>query len=189
MIIRSIEIGFIMIAGAAATWGLTRVVGTWQRLKGARIVTCTATGYPAAVRIDRFRAAIGALSSRNPTVGVAQCSLWANGRPCDQGCITEALASESAPQSIVARWYAGKRCVYCARPIGHLKPFGHHAALRSREGTTREWSDVAPDGLLDALKTDSPVCWNCHVAETLRRVHPDLVTDRPWPKHADRRVG
>lgn len=189
MFFRSIEVALILLVSGVAAWELTRIIRAWARLRGARIVTCTATGYPAAVRINRFRAAIGALSSRNPTVGIAHCSNWANGRSCDQGCITEALASESTPQSIVARWYAGKTCVYCAHPIGALKPFGHHAALRSRQGTTREWSDVPPDCLLDALRTDSPVCWNCHVAETLRRVHPDLVTDRPWPKNADRRVG
>jgi hypothetical protein len=24
-----------------------------------------------------------------------------------------------------------------------------------------------------------PVCWNCHIAQTFRRVHPELVVVRP----------
>jgi len=55
---------------------------------------------------------------------------------------------------------------------------GHRAALRGPQGVTREWSDVPPARLLDSLRTDSPVCWNCHVAATFRRTHPELVTDR-----------
>ena len=29
-----------------------------------------------------------------------------------------------------------------------------------------------------ALATSLPLCWNCHVAATFRRMHPELVTDR-----------
>ena len=29
-----------------------------------------------------------------------------------------------------------------------------------------------------ALATSLPMCWNCHVAESFRRLHPELVTDR-----------
>jgi hypothetical protein len=151
-------------------------------------VTCTATGYPAAVRLDAAHAMVTTLISSNPNVRIADCSLWAAGGLCDHGCITEAVAPESTIPSIVARWYEKKQCVCCAKPIT-LQSFNHRAALLSPHGTTREWSDVPADRLLDSLRTDSPVCWNCHVAETLRRERPDLVTDRPWPKNSERRAG
>jgi hypothetical protein len=32
--------------------------------------------------------------------------------------------------------------------------------------------------LLDVFSTHRPVCWNCHVTETFRRLHPELVVDR-----------
>jgi hypothetical protein len=188
MLLRAVEIGFILLACAAAAWQVTRGIRVWRRLRGDRLVTCTATGYPAAVRINVLRAAVATRLSRSPKVRIAQCSLWAAGGPCDQGCVHEALAPESTVQSLVARWNEKKKCVYCAKPIA-LQAFGHRAALRSPQGTTREWSDVPADRLLDSLRTDSPVCWNCHVAETLRRTRPDLVTDRPWPKNPERRAG
>jgi hypothetical protein len=79
--------------------------------------------------------------------------------------------------------------VYCGRLIGTAQAFGHRAALVTPEGVTREWSDLPADSVLDALKTDQPVCWDCHLAETFRRLHPELVTDRPWQKDSDRRTG
>jgi hypothetical protein len=187
MVRASLEIGFVFLASAAAVWDATRMVRTWRRLKGDRVVTCTASGYPAAVHIHSLRAAFTTLVSPSPNIRIAACSRWAEGGVCDQGCIAEAVAPESTTQSIAARWYEKKKCVYCAKPIS-LDSFGHRAALRSSGGTTQEWSDVPAGQLLDALHTAAPVCWNCHVAETLRRDHPDLVTDRPWPKNADRRA-
>ena len=41
----------------------------------------------------------------------------------------------------------------------------HHRRYRSHGGTHE----------VDNLE---PVCWNCHIAESFRREHPDLVTDR-----------
>ena len=29
------------------------------------------------------------------------------------------------------------------------------------------------------MGTHLPVCWNCHIAESFRREHPELVVDRP----------
>ena len=33
--------------------------------------------------------------------------------------------------------------------------------------------------LPEIFATHQPVCWNCHIAESFRRLHPELVTDRP----------
>ena len=173
---------------AAAVVQFTRMVCKWRRLTGVRLVTCTATGHPAAVRLDAVRAVLTAPASINPKNLIIDCSLWAAGGPCDQGCITQAFALESTPRNIVARWYDNKKCVYCAKPIRAAESCGHRAALVTPQGTTREWSEVPADRLLDSLRTDSPVCWNCHVAETLRRTRPELVTDRPWPKNPERRA-
>jgi len=55
---------------------------------------------------------------------------------------------------------------------------GHHIALLEPSGITREWVDVAADRLPLALATSLPLCWNCHLAASFRRMHPELVTDR-----------
>src|SRR6266576_3849706 len=42
-----------------------------------------------------------------------------------------------------------------------------------------EWNEIPLEHLQQTLSTHWPVCWNCHIAETFRRRHPELVTDRP----------
>ena len=172
----------LLLLGCAAAWQVARSVRVWGRLRGDRLVTCTATGAPAAVRIDALGAAARALLGRTPNVDVAECSLRAAGGPCDRGCTVEALSPESTTRRIISRWFDRKLCVYCAKPIT-ARSVGHHPALLGPQGTTREWPDVPADRLLDALRTDLPVCWDCHVAQTFRREHPDWVTDRPANYH------
>jgi hypothetical protein len=182
-------VGLLALAAAWATWQFLRMVRVWRLLSGVRVVTCTATGGPAVVRVDAGRAAANTLVLNGPETRITECSLWATGGSCDQGCMQEALTRESALRVVVDHWYLHRTCVYCHRLIGTAQSFGHRAALLTPQGTTREWSELPADRLLDSLRTDSPVCWNCHVAETFRREHPDLITDRPWPKPPDRRAG
>src|SRR4051812_5565559 len=99
MLFRTVEIVFVVLAGALALWHITRLARDWSRLRGDRLVTCTATGAQAAVRIDVLDAAFNTRNSGNPKVRITNCSLWAAGGVCDQGCISEAAASESAVQS------------------------------------------------------------------------------------------
>jgi hypothetical protein len=32
--------------------------------------------------------------------------------------------------------------------------------------------------------SSAPVCWSCHIAESFRRTHPELIVDRPWERGA-----
>lgn len=99
--------------------------------------------------------------------------------------IDEALAAPGSAQAhdgsaaeMVKGWAKGRPCVLCGRDVTESRFAGHHIALLEPGGMTREWVDVAADRLALALATSLPVCWNCHVAETFRRMHPELVTDR-----------
>ena len=189
MLLRAVEIVFVVLAGALAAWQLTRAIRVWGRLRGARLVTCPATGRPAAVRIDAKHAAVSTLVAARPEARIVDCSLWATCGTCDRGCRFEALARESALRNVVDHWYAQKKCVYCGKLIGTAQSSGHNAALRTPQGVTHEWSEVPANRMVDSLKVDRAVCWNCHVAETFRREYPDMVTDRPWPKNPGRRAG
>jgi hypothetical protein len=91
---------------------------------------------------------------------------------------------EAAPdgclvRSTVADWYRGKSCVVCGREFGEIHQLDHQPALMTPDRRTVLWRDIAAERLDDVLATHGPVCWNCHVAETFRREHPDLVVDRP----------
>ena len=65
---------------------------------------------------------------------------------------------------------------------------GHLYVVAYRTGPSAEWAEVPANRMADSLNTNQPVCWNCHVAETFRRAYPGMVTDRPWPKHSERRA-
>ena len=41
-----------------------------------------------------------------------------------------------------------------------------------------EWAQVTPENLPAILAVYRPVCWTCHVTDTFRREHPELVVDR-----------
>jgi hypothetical protein len=79
----------------------------------------------------------------------------------------------------VAKWYEGKSCVFCHKPIGPLQHLDHAPALLGPDFRTAEWKGIRPEQLPEVFATHQPVCWNCHIAESFRRLHPNLVTDRP----------
>jgi integrase len=47
---------------------------------------------------------------------------------------------------------------------------------------TVQWSDLPAEKLPQVFETHRPVCWSCHIAQTFRRGHPELVVDRPGPR-------
>lgn len=174
--------------GLFAIWYLARAARAWRRFRGSRVVTCPETGYPAAVRIDAVHAAMTATGAAGVDVRLAGCSRWKTRGRCDEACLEEAVDPGSMVSAIASNWYAGKRCVYCGGPL-HDEPFvDHHSAILDPDGTTREWSDLPADRLPAALSTGSPVCWNCHIAETFRRQYPALVTDRTNSTRGGRRA-
>jgi hypothetical protein len=86
--------------------------------------------------------------------------------------------SNRAPAKLVKVWAKGRRCTMCGAALTGSAKAGQHVALLDPGGGTREWTSIDPETLPLALATCLPACWNCHVAETFRRVHPDLVTER-----------
>jgi hypothetical protein len=155
-------------------------ISAWRaarRLSGVRLVTCPENGKVAAVRFSR-RAVVEALQGHQANPRLAACSRWCVRGPCEQLCVPQATPPDSAVTSIVARWLAGRRCVLCDKPLSDASCAGHHIGLRSPDGDTVEWSDVAPEALPEALRVRQPVCWDCHVGETFRRLFPEFVVDR-----------
>jgi len=51
--------------------------------------------------------------------------------------------------------------------------------MMSPDRVTFEWKEIPAERVPEVIETHMPVCWNCHVAETFRRVHPELVLSRP----------
>ncbi len=176
---RTFALVVLLLAGATWwTWGLVAAWRARRHLGGVRLVTCPETGTKAAVTFDRAHAVMTAMVQDRADVQLGSCSRWPERGPCDQPCIGEALSDDTSTARIVERWAADKTCVFCRKPLREAPVLGHHIALRSPDGSTTEWPEIAAESLPAALAADAPVCWDCHVVETFRRVHPELVTDR-----------
>ncbi|HKV25566.1 MAG TPA: hypothetical protein VJN93_13315 [Candidatus Acidoferrum sp.] len=177
----SITIGIIVavVVLLVVGVGLWRAGREYLKFRGKRIVSCPETHEAAGVRVAAGSAAVKAIVGREE-LHLKECSRWPEREDCGQGCLAQI---EEAPNAclvttIVTRWYQGKECAYCHKPFGDVKWDTHKPALVSAEGKTVQWNEVPVDKLQETMKTHLPVCWDCHVAETFRRVHPELVVDR-----------
>ena len=152
----------------------------YLQTRGDRIVSCPDNGQDVAVRVDAVRAALTP-EGRPDHLRLEACTRWPEKAGCGQDCLRqiEAQPVDCLVRTQVSRWYADKSCVLCGKALGDLDWTAHAPALRSPDGVTKEWSDIRPETLWGVLGSHSPVCWDCHVAETFRRQRPDLVIDNP----------
>ena len=174
---------FLTLIAAAAVFvvvALRRVLRTYLKFRGKMLVSCPETHNPAAVRVAAARAAIES-TVENAQLRLSECSRWPERQACGQECLRQI---EEAPKAclvwtIINRWYQGQVCVYCHKPFEEIHWHDHPPALLDRDGKTLQWNEVPTEKLQDVLGTHRPVCWNCHIVETFRREHLDLVVDRP----------
>jgi|SRR5579863_1767164 len=152
--------------------------------RGTRLIKCPETNHPAAIDVAAGEAAIGSFLSE-PTLCLKHCSRWPERQDCGQECLhqIEVDPENCLVWNIVARWYHGKKCAICQRSIGELHHLDHAPGLLSPDHKTIEWKELEPELLPEVFATHRPVCWNRHVAELFRRMHPELVVDRePEPR-------
>ena len=154
-------------------------IRAYFQFRGKRLVTCPETQKPEAVEVAAGEAAVGAFLTE-PTLRLHECSRWPERQDCGQECLQQI---EIDPQnclvwSVVSKWYEGKSCVFCHKQIGPLHHLDHAPALLGPDFKTVEWNQIRPEQLPEVFSTHQPVCWNCHVAESFRRLHPELVVDR-----------
>jgi len=174
-----IIIALLALAFALFVFRAIPGIEAYLRLRGKRLVTCPETQKPAAVEVAAGEAAVGAFLTE-PTLHLRECSRWPEREGCGQDCLQQI---EVDPQkclvwNIVAKWYESKKCVFCHKPIAPLGRLEHPPALLGPGFKTAEWTDVRPEELPEVFATHQPVCWNCHIAENFRRLHPELVVQR-----------
>jgi hypothetical protein len=161
---------------AIAGW---RVARAWLKYRGRRVVECPETEKPAGITLDAPHAAITAFSSF-PHLRLSSCSRWPEHAGCGQDCLAEVEASpeDCLVRNILTRWYQGKVCASCAKPIGEIDWAGAKPALLRSDRVSVEWSQVPSEQLQETLATTSPICFSCHTANRLVHEHPELVLDR-----------
>lgn len=177
----TIFIALIVVVAAVGLFVFRAIPGVraFFTYRGDRLITCPESHTREAVEVAAGEAAVGAFLNE-PTLRLKECSRWPERENCGQDCLQQI---ESNPEgclvwNIVSKWYEGKRCVLCRKEFAPLHHLDHVPALLGPDFRTTEWKDFSAQDLPNVFRTHQPVCWNCHVAETFRRLHPDLVVDR-----------
>jgi hypothetical protein len=168
-----------IVAAVFLVEALRRALQTYLKFRGNRLVSCPETHQPAAVRVAAGKAALEAASG-NEHLRLRSCSRWPEKESCPQECLAQIREAPEAclVSAIINRWYEGQVCVYCHEPFGEIHWHDHPAALLNSESKTVPWNEISAENLQAALGRYRPVCWNCHMTETFRSEHPDLVVDR-----------
>jgi hypothetical protein len=161
----------VLVALAAGIWR----VKTWLALRGERVVTCPDNQKHAGVQVVVRRA--------GAQLCLRSCSRWPEKAGCGQECLRqiEAAPADCLVRTIADRWYQGKACVSCGRPIGHVEWGPNQPALISADKKSVEWKEVPADRLFETLEASAPLCFACHMANTLVREHPELAIERSQP--------
>lgn len=172
ILVASLLAVFVVVVGAVAAFN-------YFRYRGARFVTCPENQRTEAVRVDAGEAAVSAAMG-NPHLILSECTRWPELKDCDQDCLKqiEYAPEDCLVRNVVANWYKDKKCVACGTQFGEIHWHDHPPALAGDDRRTVQWSEVPLAQLVQFLDTHDPVCWNCHIVETFRRQHPDLITHR-----------
>jgi hypothetical protein len=175
---------FYIVAGAIILLGILVVLGraflrTYLRYRGDSLITCPENRRPAGVQVDAAHALFTALGG-SPDLRLSACSRWPERQGCGQECLRQIEASpeDCLVRNILTKWYAGKNCAVCGKPIGEIQWAGHKPALLNADQQTVQWPDVPPETLPDVLATHQPVCWNCDIVTRMVTRNPELVIDR-----------
>lgn len=170
----------LAILGLGALVVLWRFARTYAKVRGQRVVTCPETQAPAGVAVNAKAAALAALAGKH-RLELDACTRWPEKAGCGQECLREI---EKAPEGclvrgILAAWFADKSCALCGKPLGPVDWTKHKPVLMDARRRTFEWRELEAVAIPRLLETHAPVCWDCHIIETLVRKHPDKVVERP----------
>ena len=174
---------FLLLAALAVVTvvvALWKLFAAWRRARGERLIVCPENHRPAAVALDTFDAAFhDFLGTRE--MHLKSCTRWPEKAGCGQECLAQI---ESAPdgchvRALLVGWYEDKSCALCGKPFGQIATWEHKPALMRPDRVTMEWSEIPVVELPERMATHLPVCWDCHVTESLYRMHPELVVERP----------
>ncbi len=174
-----LSVVLIVVALGAIALVFIPIVRLYLRFRGTRVVACPENEQPAAVEIDAVQAAFSSMDQ--PHLSLKECSRWPEKENCGQECLRQIQMApdDCLLKNMLIKWYAGKSCALCRKPVGEIVWHEHKPALMGPDHVTVEWFEFRPEMVKEVFATCLPVCWDCHIAATFRREHPELVVDRP----------
>jgi hypothetical protein len=175
----AVLIAIAVILSGFAAW---RLAGAWLKYRGRMVITCPENQRPAGVLVDAPHAAATGLGGL-PEFRLSNCSRWPERADCGRECLQQIADSPEncLVRNVLVRWYQGKNCAWCDRPIGEIHHAEREPALLMPDRTSLAWAEIPAERLQETLAAALPLCFSCHTANTMVRTHPDLVIDRSRP--------
>lgn len=171
----------ILLAATAVFFGIRYFARARTRYGGTQKIICPETGQQSMVELDAVRAALTSALGQ-PDIRLKSCWRWPLNENCGQECLTQldGVPANCLVRGVLSKWYRSKTCVYCGKQFGEIHWTEHKPAVETNDGPLLEWDQVPIQDFEKALSTYVPVCWDCYIAQSFRRDHPDLVVYRPW---------
>lgn len=156
-------------------------VRAYIRYRDSRIIICPENDEAAIVEVDAMHAVLTSAFGK-PDIRLQNCGRWPLLQNCGQECLVQldVAPPECLVRGVLMRWYEFKACLYCGKPFPQIQLLDHKPALQSPEGKLVEWSEVDIGDLETVMNTYTPVCWDCYIAQSFVRDHPEAVVYRPW---------
>lgn len=166
--------------------GIRYFVRAYIRYRDSRLIICPQNGEAAIVEVDALHAALTSPLGQ-PDIRLQNCGRWPIYQACGQECL---LQPDVAPpdclvRSVLMRWYEFKSCIYCGKPFEQVYLTDHKPALQSPDGQLLLWGELAVKDFQTVLHDYKPVCWDCYIAQSFVRDHPELVVYRPLAASRD----
>jgi hypothetical protein len=176
-LLADILVGLLALVGGYHL--IHNAASAWWKFRGTRVITCPETRDPAAVVVDARHAARSAVTGERE-LRLRQCSRWPEREDCGQQCLEQIELSpeECLVRTMLDRWYQSASCALCGKEIGQINWFKHRPAFMSPDRKTAEWDEVRAEDLPTVLATHYPVCWDCHIIETVRRKYLERMIYR-----------
>ena len=161
-----VAVGITTVAVALGI-AIRRIMEAGVRFRGQRLVTCPQDHRPAGVMVDAAHAALTAWA-RDPELRLTGCTHWPERAACGQPCISqiEAAPEDCLVRGILTRWYDGKYCARCGKPVEEAYWDVCKPALLVPGDVLKEWDQIPAEQLPETLETARPVCFHCFIAAT-----------------------
>lgn len=175
---------YVVVTALVATglfFGIRYFVRAYIRYRDSRMIICPDNRQAVIVEVDAMHAALTSALGQ-PDIRLQNCERWPLYETCGQECLIQldVAPAECLVRGVLMRWYHFKSCLYCGKTFEQIQLLDHKPALQNPEGKLVDWSEVAIKDLQLVLKDYKPVCWDCYIAQSFIRDHPEAVVYRPW---------
>jgi len=147
---------------------------SYFRNRGRRTVVCPDNREPVTVEVDNkfaFRTALRGQEHER----LESCSRWPEKGDCGQECLAQIDPSPENLERLLQKWYQGKTCAICERPLGPADWRRSRLALLNEKQKLFELRHMQLDEIPSALDHMAPLCWNCHQEERARQAEPPRI--------------